>query len=255
MSVSVEFVDSVTGRTIARSDLPAERLPASFDIGTTVTIGTETWSVVRAEPPTAAEFRATGRLVLTLTRVTVASPHDILYSLPTLCDRLPAMEPAAADPDRLELHEDDWRQVELVCVELTGVVADQFAAIRRIHDEQSVDGVGYRTLHVRTGPEAPLPRPVPLHRLRETLAPQRTYAGVGFRGAPGAAIGSFAYGYGPVDLYGLSVDGAATVLALRTTGPGSALPTGLGTVMRTFGLILVDWCRCTAVDADALGAR
>src|SRR2546423_1435250 len=111
-TVSVEFVDAATGLVFTRSDLPEDQLPDSFAPETTLHLGDDPWLVEGAEPSSAAEFVASGRLVLTVRRLTV-SPQDVLYSLPTICDALPVVGPAPTRVDCLELHEDDWRQVEL----------------------------------------------------------------------------------------------------------------------------------------------
>jgi hypothetical protein len=262
-TVAVQFVDASTGQCFARSDVPAEQLPATFAVDTTVSLAGESWSVVRAEPPTAAEFRASGRLVLTLNRVRSVSPHDILYSLPTLCDRLPATEPAATGVDALQLHEDDWRQIELVSASLADVVATELVAVRRVYDEHAVAGsdgrlIGFRNLHVRSGPQAPLIPPLPQTTVRQALPAQRNYAGVGLGGVPGIAVGSFAFEYGPIDVYGLAADGAVTVLGLQLSRPRSSAAndgaTGLVDIMRALTLTLVDWCRCATVDADSIAA-
>jgi hypothetical protein len=261
-TVAVEFVDSATGECFARSDIPAPRLPATFLVDTTLSLAGEPWSVVRAEPPTAAEFRASGRLVLTLSRVTSVSPDDILYSLPTLCDRLPALAPASADLDPLQLHEEDWRQVELVSAGLVDVVQTELAAIQHVHQENAVtapDGslVGFRRLHVRTAPAVPLSPPLPEARLWELLPVHRTYPGVGFASTPGIATDSFAYASGPINVYGLRAGGHVGVLGFQVTGSGSEAvadaAAGLAGLMRAFSLVLVDWCRCAIVGPDAVG--
>ena len=261
-AVEVQFVDASTGQCFARSDVPAEQVPATFDVDTTLSLAGDSWSVVRAEPPTAAEFRASGRLVLTLSRVTSVSPHDILYSLPTLCDGLPAVDPGTAGVDLLQLHEDDWRQVELVSADLADVVATELAAVRRVYDVHAVTGsdgglAGFRDLHVRRRPDAPLIPPLPQTTIRQMLPAQQTFAGVGF-GGPETAVNSFAFGYGPINVYGLAAGDTITVLGLQIGrvrfSAANDTAAGLEGIMRVFALTLVDWCRCTVVDADSLGA-
>jgi hypothetical protein len=231
-------------------------------VDTTLSLAGEPWSVVRAEPPTAAEFGASGRLVLTLSRVVSVSPNDILYSLPTLYERLPAVAPAAADLDLLQLHEDDWRQVELVSAGLLDVVHAELAAIQQVHQEHAVtapDGglVGFRSLHVRTAPAEPLSPPLSKARLLEMLPAQHTYPGVGFASTPGLATDSFAYASGPVNIYGLATGDEVTVLGVQTGGPRSEAiadaAAGLAGLMGASGLVLVDWCRCATVGPDSIG--
>jgi hypothetical protein len=262
-TITVQFVDASTGQCFARSDVPIEQLPGTFATGTTLTLAGESWSVLRAEPPTAAEFRASGLLVLKLSRVRSVSAHDILYSLPTLCDRLPAVGPAIAGLELLQLHEDEWRQVELISAGLADVVASEVAAVRRVYHEHAITGadgglVGFRDLHIRSRPESPLTPPLPQETILRMLPAQQTFAGVGFADGVGIAVDSFACGYGPINCYGLAAGETITVLGLQIgripTGPASDTSALLEGVMRTFTLILADWCRCTVVDADSVGS-
>lgn len=177
-TVSVEFVDASSGEVFARTRMPADQLPPSFAPDTTVDIAGNAWSVVRADPPTAAEFSAAGRLVLTLHRIERVSPHDMLYSLSTICDTVPAADPHAPRYNHLALHEDDWRQVELVSAGLDGVVQAEIAAIRLIFMDQAVAGpdgrvVGFRRLHVRAEPAAPLACVLPAAELPHLLPAAR----------------------------------------------------------------------------------
>src|SRR6266536_3198985 len=95
-TVSVEFLDAATGVVFARSDVPEGHLPDSFAPETTLHLGDDPWLVEHAEPSSAAEFVASGRLVLTVRRLATVSPQDVLYSLPTICHELPAVGPDLA---------------------------------------------------------------------------------------------------------------------------------------------------------------
>jgi hypothetical protein len=79
----------------------------------------------------------------------------------------------------------------------------------------------------------------------------RPYPGFGFRDVPGLVVDGFATAYGPVDLYG-----TADVLALRTMPDNeTAIGPVLANMMRTFGFVLVDWCRAQIVEPDGLTPR
>ncbi|MDG4824591.1 hypothetical protein O7635_22305 [Asanoa sp. WMMD1127] len=246
-TVAVEFVDAATGQPFARSDIPVGQLPETFAVHTNLDLAGQSWTVVTAEPPTAAEFRASGRLVLTLSRA-------ILYSLPTLCAELPPIGPAA--PDALVLHEDDWRQVELVTAGLAEVVTAELAEVRRVWEEEAV-GHGFRSLHVRAAPVAPLVPPLPEGELLGLLPRGRRRAGVAFGGADGIVVDSFAVDCGPLRVYGLTAGSHVTVLGLQIGGPGPVsgdTAAALAGVLRRFDLNLVDWCRCAVVGPDSLAA-
>jgi len=256
--VSVEFVDADTGYVIGRSDLPVGQLPESFDPDTTVQLGEDSWVVERADPVTAAEFVTAGRLTLTLRRLVQVPLSEILYSLPTICSVLPAVGRPGGSGERLELLEDDWRQVELVSRSLLAEVETEFSAIRRIYEEHAHrDPEGrvfaFDKIHVRS--IVSLAESLPWSRLRTLLpASQPPYEGVGFRGHPDIAVGSFVR---PDDggwwWYGLRDEDLVSVLGLHIGSDRGPLPVAsVEPILRAFDLMVVDWCQCAAVDADGL---
>src|SRR5215469_719372 len=107
--VRVEFVDAGSGQTIARTELSSEQLPDRFDPGMPVYIGDQSYAIKRAQPASKEEFVAGRALVLTVLRVEPVRAQGIRYSLPTIFDVLPGVDDTATTPDRLEIHEDDWR--------------------------------------------------------------------------------------------------------------------------------------------------
>jgi hypothetical protein len=217
-TVSVEFVDAASGVVFARSDLPEGHLPDSFAPQTTLHLGDDPWLVEHAEPSSAAELVASGRLVLTVRRLTTVSPHDVLYSLPTICHALPAVGPATMSVDCLELHEDDWRQVELVARSQATAVNAELDAIQVVYEQYGIRDsggrlVGFNKIHVR--PIVPLLEPVSRQRLRDLLAsPGREYGGVRLRDSAEVAVGSFALGVGRLVWYGVAERDSVTVLGL-----------------------------------------
>ncbi|GAA4613228.1 hypothetical protein GCM10023195_57100 [Actinoallomurus liliacearum] len=262
-TVRVVFVNAETGQELGRSEVAAETLPDTFEVDTVLHLGDTEWSVRRAEPPTADRFVAAGTLTLTVRRVESMRPSDILYSMPTLYDPLPPSGGQAHDGAAFEIHEDTWRQVEMVSAELDDQVATELLAVRRIYDEHArrdENGrlYGFDAIHVRTGPVRPLPHPVPLQRLSDMLPPtDHRYAGVGYRGAAGLVADSFAFAVGPLVLYGLAEGDLATTLCATIERPEAperltALTDALDDAMRSFDLRLVDWCRCAAVTADSI---
>ncbi|WP_238010644.1 hypothetical protein KZZ52_31035 [Dactylosporangium sp. AC04546] len=225
--IAVEFVDATSGVVFARADLPPEQLPADFSLRTTLQLGGEPWLVETASRP------APGRLVLTVRRIERVAPQALLFSLPTLCEALPPLAPGPVPGGCLELHEDDWRQVEAATPAATTVVETEFAAIRRVY-ERHREPAGFRDLHARTvGPLIPrLPWNV--------LGPaEHEYAGVCFRGATRPVAGGFAVRVRGVTWYGLRDADQITLLAVA----GPVTPAA-GAVLSWAGLALVDWCRC-----------
>ncbi|MET7401133.1 hypothetical protein ABZS66_47400 [Dactylosporangium sp. NPDC005572] len=225
--IAVEFVDAASGAVFAQADLRPEQLPADFSVRTTLQLGGEPWLVETAARP------APGRLVLTVRRIERAAPELLLYSLPTLCEALPPLAPGPVPGGCLELHEDDWRQVEAVAPAAATVVEAEFAAIRRVYGQHR-DGAGFRDLHART--VGPLTPRLPWGALGR---PEHEYAGVCFRGAPRPVAGGFAVVVRGVTWYGLREADQITLLAVA----GPVTPTA-GAVLSWAGLALVDWCRC-----------
>jgi len=242
--VEVTFVDAESGQAIGKTQMPPEQLPETFLIETTMHIGDEQWAVLRAEPPTRAECARTKRLVLTLARVreTTADLRDILFSLPSLNDRLPD-DAGAADGTEAVLREDDWRQVELVSAAMRFVVDDEIGEIERVHDERGA-APGFRRLHVRSRLEAPLEGVA----LGDVRALGLGHAGLlRLHGHELRVRGGFAYPLpGGWVLYGVVEGDAVTVLALHPAGdaPPAEAVAALESLAREHELLLVDWCRC-----------
>src|SRR5947207_12053887 len=136
--IKVYFYDAATGKIFRQSKMPREMLPESFEPETKLTIGEQNWIVRRADPMTAAEFRRTGelRLVVESIKVTTADPREVLFSLATIADELPAIAAGSTKLDKnvIEMHEDDWRQVEFVSATRLTVVKSELDEIRKIHE-------------------------------------------------------------------------------------------------------------------------
>lgn len=255
------FVDVDAGARIGVTRLPRDQVPESFGVETTVDIGATTWLVVSADPAEAADVAAAGRLVLTVRRAGGLVPTaDIRYSLPTICDVLPAAA-GTAGSGCLLMHEDDWRQIEMVSLSLLDVAAAELRAIRAVYDnhaQRDASGrlTGFTAIHVRARPERPLPGPLSRQRLTSMLpAPDHEYGGVGFTGTAGVVAGSFAAAYGSVQLYGISDGDHLAVLGLRRLASGTAPPgltTALRQVMDILAVAIIDWCRCAVIDAGSL---
>jgi len=250
--VKVSFIDVETDRPLGEATLPLEALPASFEVATTLELRGQPYEVVSASPTTAREFQATGSLRLELRAVKVATvaPSDILYSLPTLADELPVMEKGSTKRERrvLELHEDDWRQVEFVALALQASVEVELKAISRIHTEHRT-GPGFDALHIRENV------PAPLEGIRLTLAEVRDAwgeagwwrEGLSFRRSTELVAGGFALQVSSaLALYGTEREGYVTTLGLQCTG-GSADLEGPARVLAALAerhqLCLVDWCQ------------
>jgi hypothetical protein len=176
-TVRVLFVDAATGATFAQTNSQTEQLPESFEAHTTVNVQGQEWEVLSATPVTRAEFTKAGELRLNVRKLNVQKipPGEILFSLPTICDGIPGIAKGTSKlgKDVLELHEDDWRQVELISVTHLDEARSCLAKIERIYAEERMPSGGFKKLHVRSELAAPIVQNgLTLSTLKSTLSPR-----------------------------------------------------------------------------------
>ncbi len=255
-TVHVEFVDSSTGAVFAQTKISPDQLPASFEAETTMHLGEQEWAVVSADPMTSAEFRSSGRLRLVLSRVKAATvdPRELLYSLPTISDALPAPASGTTKLGKrvLELHEDDWLQIQFYSVHQQAQVDAQVAAIREVH-ETARSGPGFKRVHVRRGCDNLFgAMPCSLTELRAACpAPSEWLDGIAVAGVAGLITDGFAVRLpSALTLYGLAVDDRVLALGAEPPGGvafGGALLSSIAPFLRASQLRVVDWCRAKFV--------
>ncbi|HEY7093015.1 MAG TPA: hypothetical protein VH393_07540, partial [Ktedonobacterales bacterium] len=206
-TIRVTLIESTTGRILGRSDLPIDQLPASFETSTTLHLGDQDWHVDKAEAGTADEFGHTGALTLTLSPVATMDPRKILFTLPTLDATLPPLDEhvMASGSQALELHEDDWRQIEFVSAKHAREIEAELADIKTIYQNHRVDNgsfLGFYEIHMRKRIPAPLDPPLALDEVEATLgALMRSHDAISFEGAPGIVPASFAFQIGDLIVY------------------------------------------------------
>ncbi len=245
-TVWVTFIDDGAQEMIATVNLPIADLPDTFEIETTLKLGDAEWSVVHADPQTKGGFSRSGKLMLHLRRIEKIDLSNILYSLPSICDQLPAVEDTHAAVHDLVLAEDDWRQFELVSRAFTAESDVEITAIRSIHDHERA-GVGWKKIHIRKRPDPPI---------ASTLSRKdidRTFGGVTFRKArfgKSPIISGFSFQSGDLRCYGIEEEGTVTVLGIAQEAKQDESVEALTTLARDFDLELVQWCRCARAAWD-----
>ena len=259
-TIRVLFFDEATGASFARAEMPPEQLPETFEARTTLNVQGAPWEVVSAVPLTRAEYVKTGELSLSLRKLNIQQmpPGDLLYSLPTLCDRLPDIAPGTSKLSKnvLELHEDDWRQIELISVAYLDEVRACLAKVERIHTEERTPSGAFKKIYVRTE----LPSPIATGALTASALASAfspgvvSYDGLAYEGVAGLVESGFAFRTaGGLDLYGIAPGGRVAALGLAF-GPASSELEGdavrLANVLRVHALLLVDWCRVEVVEAQ-----
>lgn len=260
ITVETFFIDVSTGEAIGKADMPAERLPQSFALNTTMHIGEEDWTVLKAEPMTAEEFLQTGKLVLTLQKVVTRHPKDILLTLPTLYSEIPGIIGGSTKQGKnvLELHEDDWRQIEFVSMTYRSTVDEELAKVKRIYQEASVFNgqfFGFKELHLRQQLVRPLQAAIPLKQLPLFFTPiPYMYEGVSYQHIDGIIEGGFAFKAGTLIFYGQQSGGVVSSLGLKMEESVSqeikTIASALQQLMATYNLDLVDWCGVRLISAN-----
>lgn len=250
--IAVLFIDDQTGAAIAKTELAPADVPESFAVDTTLHLGDTDWSVVHAEPATREECVRSGSLTLRLHRIEKIDPATLLFSLPSICDRLAPTGSGALRGDELLLEEDDWRQLELVSRRFTPEADAEIQAIRTIH-EQEWTGVAWRNLHVRTRPDPPIAAPLTRADLARFFG-EAAFRGVGYWGAGSPIESGFSFvASDGFQGYGVEEDGRVTVFGIvqRTPAPPPARSIdALVEMAREFDLLLADWCRCALLPPD-----
>jgi hypothetical protein len=253
--VIVSFIDDTTGESFGVTELPPTDLPESFEIDTMLHIGDDDWSVVDASPKTRAEYAKSWALTLRLRRIKRIDPRNILYSLPSIYEAIPATNDQPLSGTELVLAEDDWRQLELVSNTLAREVDEEIAKIRLIHENAAV-GVGWREIHIRTKPEAPLVCNLTLVELARVLDASTQSNGVTYHGAS-SPIGD---GYclttkDGLTIYGVAAKGNVEVIAMgqySNLSPNAESIERLKSLAHDLDLDLVYWCRCARTAPDDL---
>lgn len=256
LMIHVQFIDEQTGKVFAETNAPLSTLPQSFETETHLELGGQRWDVVAADPTTADDFSRSGKLVLTLRRShgSQIDAKDILFSLPTICDPIPAIAEGTSKQNKrvFELHDDDWRQIELVSADYQAYIQAELSDIRKIR-ENTPAGHGFRTLHLRQRIATPLNLPFPA--VLATFPDARFYDGIAYQQVDELIEGGFGFETAGVILYGEQHHDLVTALCLAsrpTKSGGDAFSNQLKPLMESYRLVLVDWCRCAAFPATAV---
>jgi hypothetical protein len=256
--VHLQCIDAATGQVFSQSHMPVEKLPRSFEAQTTMHRPDGDWEVVSARPMTAEEALASGKLVLVLRKVETnfADSKDVLFSLATICDGpLPVIAEGSSklNADVIELHEDDWRQIEWISAALRKTVEQELEAIRQIHETES-EGPGFRKIHLRQAIPAPLgDRALRLDDLRDAIGEKaKRLDGISYAGTAGIAKNAFAVRLiSSIELYGAVRDDEIQCLCTtgsRTNNAWYDDVTNLLVFAAERDLLLVDWLGATVIE-------
>lgn len=246
--IRVEFIDAATQKPFAMTESPVDQLPETFALNTRVSIQNQEWQIVKAEPMTRAEYVQRGSLKLTLAKIVMMPVKDILMTLPTIYNALPAMEQRNVAPDAIfTMNGDLWRCVEFVAKTYQSQIEREFQAIAIIYQDHR-EGGGFNKLHLRTTPETPVAGLLRLTELKALFPGAQSFETIAFLQEDGVAKDVFAFQYGAWMLYGEHRGSAIQSLALqaRPQEPSQPLDPILQ-LMRIYDLLLVDWINVEAM--------
>jgi hypothetical protein len=155
----------------------------------------------------------------------------------------------------LELHEDDWRQVEWIAAGLRDAVEEELASIRMIYEQQRED-VGFKEVHVRKRVPSPLAgTSLTFEELMAAAGERATRLdGISLARVAGMTKDGFAVRlFSSIEIYGLSQDGVVSVAAFQNRSANNAYREDVESLARCAAeheLLLVDWCRATCLEAE-----
>jgi hypothetical protein len=250
--IKVQFFEVGADKPFAQSDVPVDQLPDTFEIDTTLHLGSDDWSVSKAIPPTKSEFRKSGKVSVYLykPKITNVPISELLYSLPTISDLLPDLVATNSLEDVVVLHEDDWRQVELISADQIKRVHQEISSIREIHEKHRVES-GFKSLHVRKLITTPLAAAtISLQELKKHFGVGHEYAGVAFNRTAAVIRNGFAFRASNSWLFWgqMTKNGTLSIVCIRADGEPSPIASrDLESFLFTHRLLFVDWARLDVV--------
>lgn len=274
--VQVTFVDAVTKVQIGHDELGIKAIPVDFDVPTQVEIDGKLYELKASDP---SERKAAGKLGkmtvwVELLPVVVEEKEDKTveevvpvvaatryYRTPSVAEQQPRFSGNRVDYRVMELSPWEWRENEFVRREFAPEIGEDLMEVSRVAEEARVEVNGevmYQAQYARVLTNLPL-RGLEVNDIAVQVKyfPLATRLdGVAVMGMPGFVDLGFAYRLrSGLGLYGQEIDGRLRALALS----GDRIQNfealeedvnALLTMMDELGLILMDWGRQGAVEAN-----
>jgi hypothetical protein len=253
LNIEVTFIDDRTGKSIGVTQIPSTELPESFEQDTTIHLHNADWRVINSRPKTRTQYSKSQTLVLWIDRIAQHHPSDILYSLPSICDVIPAVSNQPLIGRELTIAEDDWRQFELISHKLADKVDREISKIQLIR-ENAVTGNGWRSIHLRSKPAIPIVSNMVLTYLANILKVSAKSTGITYYGSHSPIVDGYSFSLNDdFSIYGVAPKSKVQVIAIGQDSNISPNPESidhLQQLARKFNLDLVHWCRCVRVSPD-----
>jgi hypothetical protein len=241
-TIKVTFIDDATGDIISISEMKQEQLPEAFDEPATMQVADKEWQIVKADPVYNKDFSASKKLVLHLRSIEYIDPLNIRFSIPTISNDLPLVVDHPLFHDfALDLHEDDWRQIEFFPLQLLPEIQREMTKVEAIlfPDNDASTLAGYDTIHVRKIDRQHITIPFKDFceqiTVREKGALTLKFADYSGFVQDGFALRSDNYTY-----YGTMKDGIINELCLQQFDQADD---EFSNIAARYGLALVIWCR------------
>jgi hypothetical protein len=176
------------------------------------------------------------------------NPKNILFSVPTLSDDMPVLDPIDKPPSRSDvvLHEDDWSQLEFFPRTAAGEIRRLLTELKTF-EQANRKSSGWKKPYVRKIARTPvISAPEPLKQLEARLGTGA--GGAAFITETNAFLGRVHSGFtfdlgGNIQLYGYTQKNDVPVLA-ASVGPNAdnmKLAAAFMKLNKSDGLMLVDW--------------
>lgn len=182
-----------------------------------------------------------------------AAPGEILFSLPTICEWMPPMtENTSRTGEVLNLHEDDWRQVELIALDYLNEIEAMLSSIYDIHQKARSPMGAFLEIHVRNKIADPLGgNRIEADSLRKRFNNLIDYDSLEYESFKGCVQGGFAWRTeGGLLVYGRQAGSFMHTICMEILERSPELEADrciIEDFCAEYRLILVDWCMCEAL--------
>ena len=240
-TISVHLIDDSTSDPIGSHELLPADLPDSLDPFTVLHIGTQDWELVYASPAKQSQYLKSRKLTLFVVPPGHPHPDRVQFSSPTLSNDLPASSEGSSNGLLIELHADDWRQIEFLPRESLPAIHEEMAAVEALlHPRDGSSPSTWRQIHVRRldRRQLNLDFEAVCQALSITDIGQFSFAksGIGGHVAEGFALQSDRHVF-----YGTRQDDRVKELGFVFLGVGEIPAGSVQDLMQKYGLVLVDW--------------
>ncbi|MFX0172795.1 MAG: hypothetical protein ACFE9L_12835 [Candidatus Hodarchaeota archaeon] len=186
----------------------------------------------------------------------LVDPKDILFSMPTIEDALPGIvESSTSDVAVLEIHEDDWRQLEFISRDQLENITKEMEQIQQIFDNEAVEIkieveavplLAFKEIHLRQLIPRPISNPFTFNKLSEYFNADMTRGTLKFHDYSGVVKNAFYIKIEGLEYYGQTDDDKIVVFCLYNADSREDLKNSimkLTNLLNSEDLLLVDWMR------------